>query len=632
MGISISMRLTERSYSVANNSSVVRGTVTFSKSSQTYNNNKKPGTISVCGQSASFSASFPRSGGNSGTLAYRDFTVTHNADGSKTAYGSAKFISGVSSGTVYATAPNLTLHKIPRVSTLSVNKTTVVAGQSITATGIKASSSFTDTIVLKFGNHTQTLTSGTAFTIPESWCDAVPNAISGIATITLTTKSGSSTIGSTSKNITITVPDTVVPSISSIDVSEGNSVVTGAFGDNFIQNLSTLKTVINTAGIYGSTVQTYSVSYDGKTYNQNSFTTDTIISNGLTNMVVTITDSRGRTVKQTKSITVIPYQQPNIVGVSYVQCDADGTPNVNGTNLKVSVDGIISSVENQNTRQLTIGYKLSTEDNYTTIDIMPSEWDFNSETIIPNIDSIKRYNIQITLTDKVQSVIRIYITNTSQGFTVTNKEYLLVIEENKSYTLPTRKSSTSWQTIDVGASGTMKYLEYSKALNKPVGVLSNGNLAFPTKMTPQSVWDTTMLQSNNANIIPIGSTTYKNYVVIMGKDITTNQIKLYRFIETVNTPYSDDKTVTTQTVNVPDGSWNWITSNDITIYLMDVQGNIAYSTEFNIDNPTWNVVATNITKNHILDADIYVTTTSLCVLADTSEGHKLLTTPITAFR
>ncbi len=427
MGISIRMYLSELSYSVSGNSSVVRGLVQYKTTGSGHNNNSRSGTISVCGQSSGFSTSFSNNNSSWKNLAYRDFTVGHYSDGSYTAWGSASYSSGISSGTVYATASNIALTKIPRVSTLSVNKTTVEAGQSITATGTKAYSGFTDTIVLTFGGHTQTLTSGTAFTIPESWCDAIPNATSGTATITLTTKNGSSTIGSTSKNITITVPSTVVPSVSSVVVSEGNSVVTNAFGNRFVQNLSTLKTVVTAAGKYDSTIKTYSTSYNSKTYTTSSFTTSTVTTSGSTTMSTTVTDSRGRIATSTKSITIIPYQSPNIIGVSYIQCNADGTPNVNGTYLKLTVGGSVSSVENQNTETLTVGYKLSSTSTYPTVDVPISDWDFNVSTILPNIDALQKYDIQITLTDKISSVVQNYVTNTPQGLTVTDNQYVLII-------------------------------------------------------------------------------------------------------------------------------------------------------------------------------------------------------------
>lgn len=631
MGISIIMSLSERSYSVSANTSVVRGLVQYKTTGSGHNGNSRSGTISVCGQSQSFSTSFANHNSGYTTLAYRDFTVSHYSDGSYTAWGSASYSSGISSGTVYATAKNIALTTIPRTSTLSVNKTTVEAGQSITATGTKAYSGFTDTIVLKFGSHTQTLTSGTAFTIPESWCDAIPNATSGTATITLTTKNGSSTIGSTSKNITITVPSSVVPSVSNIAVSEGNSVVTTAFGSRYVQNLSTLKAVITAAGKYSSTISKYSTSYNSKTYTASSFTTSTITSSGSTTMTTTVTDSRGRTAKLSKTITVIPYQSPNIIGVSYIQCDADGAPNVNGNYMKVTVGGSISSVENQNSITLTVGYKLSSATAYTDVNISVSDWDFNVSTILPNIDGLKKYDIKVTLQDKISSVSQNYATNTPQGLTVTDNQYVLIVNENKTYSYPIAASSTSWTAINYGATGIVKHLKYSKAVNKPVGVTTSGQFVYPVTSTLNGAWAGATFDSSNPNLTPIGLTTYKDYAVALVLNTSNNTTVLYWFNRKVTNVLKNQTTLAGGKYRIPTGNWNWIAGNDTGIYLLDVQGNVAFS-DTPSDTNSWKTVSTNITQGTVLDADMYVSTTSLCVLADTTEGHKLLTTPITAFK
>lgn len=631
MGISIRMYLSELSYSVSGNSSVVRGLVQYKTTGSGHNGNSRPGTISVCGQSSSFSTSFANHNSGYTTLAYRDFTVGHYSDGSYTAWGSANYNSGISSGTVYATANNIALTTIPRTSTLSVDKTTVAAGQSITATGTKAYSGFTDTIVLKFGSHTQTLTSGTAFTIPESWCDAIPNATSGTATITLTTKNGSSVIGSTSKNITITVPSSVVPSVTNIAVSEGNSAVTTAFGNRFVQNLSTLATTITAAGKYGSTISKYSTTYNSKTYTSASFTTSTITASGSTTMTANITDSRGRTAKSTKSITVVPYQSPNIIGVSYIQCNADGTPNINGTYLKVTVGGSVSSVENQNSKTLTVSYKLSDATSYTDVDVTVDDWNFNVSTILPNIDALKKYNIKITLTDKISSVVQNYVTNTPQGLTVTNSQYVLIVGEGKTYTLPIDSNNVSWTVNNYGATGIVKQLNYSANLNKPVGVTTAGQFVYPPSTVLNESWSNASFDSSNSNLTPIGLTTYKGYIVALVLDTATNQTSLYMFNQKITNAYKNIAKLATVKMQTPSSNWNWIAGNETGIYLLDTQGKVAFTNTPNIAD-SWKVVETNITQGTIFDADMYTTTTSVCALVDTTEGHKLMSTPLTAFR
>ena len=84
-------------------------------------------------------------------------------------------------------------------------------------------------------------------------------------------------------------------------------------------------------------------------------------------------------------------------------------------------------------------------------------------------------------------------------------------------------------------------------------------------------------------------------------------------------------------IQTPSGNWNWIAGNETGMYLLDTQGKVSFTNAPNITD-SWKVVETNITQGTVFDADMYITTTSVCVLADTTEGHKLMSTPLTAFR
>lgn len=627
MAVYLSMYLSERSYSVANNNSVVRGVVQYKTTSTSFNNNKKPGTITVCGSSHSFSASFANHNSGYATLAYSDFTVTHNADGTKTATGSAKYTTGVSSGTVYATAANIALTKIPRTSALSVNKSTVVAGESITATGTKQYSGFTDTIVLTFGSHSQTLTSGTAFTIPLSWLDAIPNETSGTATITLTTKNGSSTVGSTSKSIIITTPSSVVPSISTVDVTENNNTVTTAFGNHFVQNLSQLNVAISANGIYGSTISKYTSTYEGASYSTSSFITNTLSNSGSNTLSTTVTDSRGRTKTTTKPITVVPYQSPNITGVSYIQCDASGTPNVNGTYMKITIIGSISSVENQNSKQLVVSYKLSSATTYTDVTVPINDWNFNVYTIIPNIDAIKQYNLKVALTDKISTTTREYVTNISQGLTLTSDKYILITDGGQLYTRGIYDISTSWKVKNTVTTGIINYLGYNENYNNAVATNTAGQWCIGS-MDESYAWNSTNIEAGVNTNYPIDMTEFKGGVVSLILDTATNRNKIAIYFQTVSS-LKESIAYNTKVYFLPEGDWQWIVGNDMLLCIIDTQGNVGLST----DGAEWVVKPSNLTEDDIIFNGYFViTTTSICGIVTTDSGTKILTTPITAFK
>ena len=393
--------ISESSVSIANNTSVVTAKLYYYGNGVSYNYNSKPGTIVIDGTSYSFSASFTKST-SAQLLATKSKTVTHNSNGAKTVSCSASYTTGVSIGTL-STSASKALTTIPRVSDLSLNKTSVPADGTTTviATATKKSSSFTDTITVKLGSYSKTVTSGTAFTIPASWINAIAGT-SATATVTVTTKSGSTTIGTKSVNLTVTVPSTVVPSISSVTVAEAVTAVQAAFGSGiYVSSLSKLNVDITAAGIYGSTISSIKTTFDGITYTGAEFQTAAISKAGTLTMSVTVTDSRGRTKTTTKNITVYGYSAPMITNISCVS---------SGTSTIVTVDGVVSPVAvgsaNKNTKTLTIGYKKSTASAYggtTTVTIPAASWTFSVSKTFSLDSRTITYDFEAKLKDKLST-------------------------------------------------------------------------------------------------------------------------------------------------------------------------------------------------------------------------------------
>ena len=111
--------------------------------------------------------------------------------------------------------------------------TTSVAAGSAARLNITAyNSAYTHKVVWKFGSYsaTQSIAAGTtyaSYTIPLSWLSAIPNATSGAATVTLETiDTTGASLGSYSYGFTITVPASVVPTISSVSAAPVNDNAT----------------------------------------------------------------------------------------------------------------------------------------------------------------------------------------------------------------------------------------------------------------------------------------------------------------------------------------------------------------------------------------------------------------------
>lgn len=401
MALSAWINLSCSSQSIDGNYSNVYVEFRAKTTNNTHNDNNKSGYINVDGSRyTSFTHKLPKT--STTTLWSGTIRVNHNSSGagSVSVYGS--YNANVGGYTNITASNSLTLPTIPRVSDLSLNKSSVPADESttVTATATKKSSSFSDTLTVKLGSYSQTITSGTAFTIPKTWINAI-SGTSATATVTVTTKSGSTTIGSKTANLTVTVPSNVVPTVSGITVSEAVSSVTSAFGNRFVKTLSMLNMKVNASGVYGSTISSYSTKFEGITYNGDTFQTNALKTYGTVKAVTTVTDSRGRTATYTKAIAIVDYTPPVISNMTYYPCNADGTRNANGTNTKIIINGSISSVAGQNTRSLILKYKALDASSYTELTLTTSDWTFEVSTIISGTDPTSTWEFIAVLEDKI---------------------------------------------------------------------------------------------------------------------------------------------------------------------------------------------------------------------------------------
>ena len=115
------------------------------------------------------------------------------------------------------------------------------------------------------------------------------------ATITCNSFINGKMTGSRTCTVTLTVPSTVVPVISSVTLQDTNETVAAQIGA-FVKSLSTLSVAITAEGIYGSSISSYRTTLDGATYTAASFTAGKKLSAaGDMTLTVSVTDSRGRT-------------------------------------------------------------------------------------------------------------------------------------------------------------------------------------------------------------------------------------------------------------------------------------------------------------------------------------------------
>ena len=359
MAISISIGLSESNVSVANNTSYVTATVYYTTTNQTYNNNKKPGTIYISGSSYSFSASFAKQ--QSGRyLASAGKTITHNSDGSGSASASATFTSGTNSGTVSTGTRSITLTTIPRASTMSC-PATFTAGTAGTITLSRKSSGFTHTASCSLGNTGLSATSGiaTSFTYnpPIDLFDSstYANTKSRTGSITVQTKSGSTSIGGAlTQNITVNLPEnaTTKPTCTlSSSIAEVGSSFANRYGV-LIAGKSKLQFSCSSSAKLSATVADHYFEIPGSsaTRSDSTVVTTDYLSTSSSEAMFSyyVKDSRGFTSdKQTlqNPYKVVEYTKPGIAKLTAVRCNANGVEDpVNGTRIKFKVDYYVDPI------------------------------------------------------------------------------------------------------------------------------------------------------------------------------------------------------------------------------------------------------------------------------------------------
>lgn len=345
----LNLEVRQKSQNVANNTSVVGVKVYITKlSGSGYRSGYKSSwSINIGGHTASgtFNSYSFQNGvtlldlftGGTVSASERDFTITHNADGSKAVSSSATFTDGspqtIGSGTA---SGSLTLTTIPRASsfgTISGN----TMGSEMTIAINRASSSFTHSMWYSFGSVSWAtvgagLTTSASFTPPLTLASQVPNATSGTMTLILRTYNGSTQIGGdVTKTVTIYVPSYVVPTISSISASE-HTVTIGAY----IQNRNGARVSINgAAGSYGSTISSYSITGNNQTLSgqANNFSVFTVTGN--VTFTGTITDSRGRTASKSVTVNVLP-NSPSTISTNITDKNFGDTFTITTTNTSSS--------------------------------------------------------------------------------------------------------------------------------------------------------------------------------------------------------------------------------------------------------------------------------------------------------
>ncbi|WP_462349011.1 DUF859 family phage minor structural protein [Holdemanella biformis] len=383
---SLLLDVSEKSYSIENNTSKIAWKVGIRSNTTYHNHYGLSETYKVVINGATVHNAVHTPTVNSGAtvwVASGTTTISHNADGSKSISVSASFNNADRDTylpTTGSCSGSLKLTTIPRATTPSIDKPSLDCGGVIKISGTSASSNFSHKVYVTWnGTKIQigTIASGTtspsfSYTIPTDWEKNIPDSTSGIATFTLETISGSTSVGSKSVNATIKVRSSIVPTIGTVGISDTNSICAGI--GQYVQNQSKLKFTIATSGNQGSTITSVSTKFNNQTYTGSTFTTQAIQSSGSIGYTITVTDSRGRSATKSGSVNVVAYYPPSLTNVSAKRANSGYTVDESsGTYALLHFKVGFTSLSNKNVTSFYIQYRTSGDTAWTKI----NSWDNN---------------------------------------------------------------------------------------------------------------------------------------------------------------------------------------------------------------------------------------------------------------
>lgn len=281
------------------------------------------------------------------------------------AYAGIPYKSTVAQCSTSVTLPALALgSKIQSISDPAYTQ------NSLMLTVERAKDSYWHKAVFKSGS--QTLYSSAAFssslslTVPRGWFSAFPTTASLTVSVTLQTYTDSactSPIGDAAvKNITVYADEGMKPAVSEgfASASAYNEGAAAGF-TVYVQGYSRAKITFDSSKVdlsdaVGASISGYTITAAGQTVNASPFLTPVLT--GKTDIVCTVTDTRGRSASVT--LTVIPesYSLPAVNHINVFRCTSGGEKSEDGTYLSARATAVFSSLGEENSVSMSVQYRV----------------------------------------------------------------------------------------------------------------------------------------------------------------------------------------------------------------------------------------------------------------------------------
>lgn len=345
-------------------------------------------------------------------------TISHLNNGKKSIVITFSF-----NGKLDSYYPNGTISKTVELPTIARKSSVTCADGNIgSATTIninRASSTFTHTLEYNFLGLTGTIATKTSstsigWTIPTSFYAKIPNANSGKGTITCSTYSGNTLIGTSTCTFNAFVVNSN-PTISGTVEDTNTSAIQATGNKNkLIRYISNAKVVITATAKNSATISSVKVVNGSQTKTTSTSTINSVDSGTFS---LSCVDSRGLSASATITKTLVEYIKPVITGVIL------NRPSTTSNIINASVQGLCfngSFGAKTNTFELKWRYKKSTDTswgNYTTVTATRSGNNFNfSGELGTDFSYTESYNFEFVVSDTFTS--NTYSTTVTRGLPI----------------------------------------------------------------------------------------------------------------------------------------------------------------------------------------------------------------------
>ena len=461
-------------------------------------------------------------------------------------------------GTIYE--ETFSFYEIEKAPTAATTSGGVMDGSTnskvtFTTSGTDATYKATFTLGTYSGSATST-TKELTYAIPISWCNAVPNATTGTANVVCQVLFGGVVYSSISTTLTVSVPASVVPTLTSITLADKTDTPVPSAWKLFIQHQSGVRvSAITTAGAYSSTIKTIKLQVGtqstSKTYSASALPQiDVVTQSGSLTCTVTVTDSRGRAASKTATVTFVAYSAPKFTKCTSERATSAGAVDNDGTYFKSTTAISYSTCSGKNAITLTVKYKKTDAVLYGTAKTITP----GTNTCGGDLNTEFAYDVLYTVSDQFTTVTYIDYVSTAIylmhflhggrgvafGQKATMEDYLdcafkaLFREEVYFMT----GNGVKVDVRDIITLGTQTLTSFGDGLylcaksGKPVANVPTIGTGTPTSLTNGQ-----FLYANNGKIgsrtIPLSATT--DGVIKAGDSVTTANIVMNGYITSSST-------------------------------------------------------------------------------------------------